>query len=248
MTGVALQGVLCGLNHVRGRPVHPGFGEAILTGKLQAGILRAERERGGPVEGLPETAATVPASACARLEQIVVDCVIGLFGNVQFEGEDPGFRVLDVASREVDVGGFQRIYFVAQQVAIGQVAIEPKIDGGVILFVDEGAFDLQIGVMILGLILPGSGPVPRDFGRVFQRDVGDVAGLAGDRVGVQVEARVGVGLRGVTVFAGRLLAWVNRVVVRHHAAFDYVVFRAVAIGAEEVFAPHVNVQVFRREV
>jgi hypothetical protein len=44
--------------------------------------------------------------------------------------------------------------------AIGQIAVEPKISGLVVSFVNEGAFDFQICVVIVADILSGGGPIP----------------------------------------------------------------------------------------
>jgi hypothetical protein len=75
-----------------------------------------------------------------------------------------------------------------------------------------------------------------------------VAGLAGDRVCVQVEARVGVRFIGMTICAGNLLGWVNDIIICHHASLDDVVFRAVTVGALEIKFAHVHIEIFGGEV
>ena len=121
-----------------GCPVHISFGEAIVAAVIQTCDGCSKFEGTVPIERGPEAA----FARRDRLQQIVVDGVVGLFGNMQLEREDLGVGVVDVACGFVDVGDGIRVDPVTEDVAIFVIAVEPKIGGSEILFVGEFTLDL----------------------------------------------------------------------------------------------------------
>ncbi len=63
--------------------------------------------------------------------------VIGLFGDMDLEGEDLGVGIVDVARRMGDHRGLGGIDLVAKQVAVSVVPVEPRVGRLYILFVDK---------------------------------------------------------------------------------------------------------------
>lgn len=167
-----------------GGPVHPGFGKTVLAAVFQSGDRFAQPEGIVPVEVGP----IAIRSRGNGLEQVEVEQIVRLFGNMELEGEDFCIRIADLTGRKVDIGGFGGVDFVAREIAIREISVEPEIGRLKVLFVNEGTFDFQVGVMVVGAILPRSGPIPEDFGGVLGGHTGDMAGLAGDRCGVEVKA------------------------------------------------------------
>ena len=123
MAVVALQGLVGGLDHVRGRPVHRGFGEAVLAAVGQAGDRLGQPEGLVPVEGRP----VAVLAGRDGLQQVAVDGVVGLLGDVHLEREDARLRVVDRSGRLVDVGRAVVGDRVAEQVAVVVVAVEPEV-------------------------------------------------------------------------------------------------------------------------
>ena len=152
MAIVALQGVRGRLDHVCGRPVHISGGKAVLSAVLQACDRRSQFEGAVPIKGGPEAA----RARGERLEQVVVDRVVRLLCDMQFEREYLGVGVFDVARRFVDISRFGWVDLVAQDVAIFVVAVEPQIGRLEVLLVGEFALDLQISKVIVdAAFLPG---------------------------------------------------------------------------------------------
>ena len=102
--------------------------------------------------------------------------------------------------------------------------------------------------MVFGDVLARGRPIPEHLGGVVHGKAGDVAGLAGHRLQVGIDALIFVGGVAVAVGAGHLLIGGDDVVIRQQAAQDDVVFAPVAVGADQVLAAHVHIQALRREV
>ncbi len=141
MTGGALQRLLFGLDHVGGRPIHPGFGKAIFTAVFQTHARLSQAEGVVPVEIGPVTV----FAGGDGLQQVVINFVVGLPGNVDFEGEDFGGGIVDIPGGVIEDGGFGGVYLVAQDVAVIQVAVEPGVGWGDIPGVDKGPLDFEVG-------------------------------------------------------------------------------------------------------
>ena len=235
---VALQGIFDRLHHVGGRPVHLGLGKAILTAVLQAHDLLCQDKGVVPIEVGP---VAVFASRDRR-QQVIVYRVVRLLGNMKFEGEDFCLGIFYTSSRYVDIGDLVWIDLITQQVAIGQIAVEPDVGGLEVLFVNKRALDLQVGIVIFGYVLTSSGPIPVGFGGILDRHGGDVAGLAGNRLYMGIEALVGMQCLAVAVGAGYLLQRIDRVIIGDQATEDLMIFGGMAGGALEIQAAHVHIQ------
>ena len=99
---------------------------------------------------------------------------------------------------------------------------------------------------VLGQVLPGRRPIPSHFCGFVDCHTGNVAGLAGNRVGVLVESLIDVGCLAVAVGAIDASGAVDA--DRHGTAGDPMVFRFVAVTAGQIGAPHMDVNPFAGEV
>src|SRR5918994_1771679 len=133
VTGFTLECILRGLNHVGCRPVHISFRKAILTAVHQTGHRSSHLKGAVPIKGCPEAI----FAGSDRLEQVVIHHIEGLLRNVQLEWEDFCIGIVDVPSRFINVSDSIRVDFVAEQVAIFVVPVEPEISRREILVVHE---------------------------------------------------------------------------------------------------------------
>ena len=83
------------------------------------------------------------------MKQVIIYYIVGLFGDVQFEGEYFCSFIFDAARRFVDIGSPIFVKGVADEITIFVVTVEPKIGRFEILFVGEFTLDLEIGKVIV---------------------------------------------------------------------------------------------------
>ena len=126
-------------------PVHVGFREAILAAVFQTCDRRSDLKRVVPIEIRPEAV----FSRSDGLQQVLVHHIVGLLGDMQFEGKDLGVGVINAARGLVDICDPVRIDLVAEQITIFIVPVEPQIGWLEVLVVDELALDLEIGEMVI---------------------------------------------------------------------------------------------------
>ena len=167
---------------------------------------------------------------------------------MDLKGKNLGVAVLDIARRRIERRYLGRVNWIAHEIAIVNVAVEPGVGRLIILFVDKGPFDLEIGIVILRQILTGGRPVPVDLGRIFDGGCRNVTGLASDTGHVQIDPFIRMEVGRVTIGAGHLFLGRDLIIIGQQASLDLVGRRLVTVGAEEIVLAHVNIQVGRREV
>src|SRR3990172_25683 len=127
------------------RPVHIGLSEAVFAAVGKSCDGRGEFEGAVPIEGCKEAA----FASSHGLKQIFIPHVVWLFGNVTFEGKYLRIFIFDASSRLVDVGNPIFAKWIAEDVAIFVVAIEPQVAGREVLVVYEFALDLEKSEVIV---------------------------------------------------------------------------------------------------
>ena len=95
-----MQGFIGRLHHVGCGPVHVGCSEVVLTAVWQTHSFLGEFEGVVPIEICPEAI----FARCDGLKQVIIFHIVGLIGNMQFEGEYLCSFIFDTARRFVDVG------------------------------------------------------------------------------------------------------------------------------------------------
>lgn len=177
---------------------------------------------------------------------MLVNLVVDLLAAMDLERPDLGLGVARAAQRIIDgndAGGVDRL---AGQVAVGATVV-PSIFGTDVLRVLEAPFDLQILVRIFfAPVLSGLGPVPIGLGRCIDCHPRNVAGLASHARGVGVETFVAMGLAIVAIGAMHSKKRIG--VGRHALSGDAMVVSAVAVGANQPGAAHVDVDPLLGEV
>jgi len=195
MALLAGEGVGLGRHHVGDRPGHFGGDETILAAEFSASGLLSCCQRLVPVEVGPVSAVVIAEGV--RDQQGVAGRVIGLFAAEHLDRPDLGFAVVGAALEAVDADDFARVQFGFAQ-GVVHAAVEPDVLGDDVGFVLEVAFLAVVGVMSAAVFqlerlavlvqLAGGGPVPAHLGgNAAARELGDVAGLAGELVGVIVQ-------------------------------------------------------------
>ena len=177
-------------------PQHFCFGEAEAAAEGLAGGGRSGGQRAVPVVVEPQRG--VVRRGGVGYQQGEIFQVVGLLAAEALDRPDAGSGLAGIAMEGVDPDGLRRIDAVAFQRVI-HAAVEPDVVRFDILAQAEVALlavedDVAVFILLLERLAVGvqrarRGPVPEHLGgHAAAGESGDVAGLAGQRAGMGVEA------------------------------------------------------------